>query len=243
MEINRNRKTQMNEWSDPGSCNATALLEASWCWCLGFWLPADGLQPELPRWNMQPTPLSKVSNLIFSQVSPLPSLKGSAFSQRFSTMLSKVSKQPFLKRSQPFPKGCCSIVKMVYISTTNGLLWHFIWNLFCFSVYLLYIMAPYFAVNLTSILHSTWRLILHSICRFTLHSIWHNHNTLKYLLTCYLTLYTTFFWHSIWPFSLYILSEGSLGVKLPTDRQMQQQRWEESGKRKEEERRSRRTKR
>ena len=33
-------------------------------------------------------------------------------------MLSKVSKQPFLKRSQPFPKGCCSIVKMVYISTT-----------------------------------------------------------------------------------------------------------------------------
>ena len=123
------------------------------------------------------------------------------------------------------------------------LLWHFIWNLFCFSLYLLYIMAPYFAVNLTSILHSTWRLILHSICRFTLHSIWHNHNTLKYLLTCYLTLYTTFFWHSIWPFSLYILSEGSLGVKLPTDRQMQQQRWEESGKRKEEERRSRRTKR
>ena len=118
MEINRNRKTQMNEWSDPGSCNATALLEASWCWCLGFWLPADGLQPELPRWNMQPTPLSKVSNLIFSKVSPLPSLKGSAFSQRFSTMLSKVSKQPFLKRSQPFPKGCCSIVKMVYISTT-----------------------------------------------------------------------------------------------------------------------------
>ena len=47
---------------------------------------------------MQPTPLSKVSNLIFSKVSPLPPLKGSAFSQRFSTMLSKVSKQPFLKR-------------------------------------------------------------------------------------------------------------------------------------------------